>query len=58
VDLSFSPKYQGSIEVIRWQEFVNEAWLRNKATLHVAGLIRSKPTKFAVRNSAPATAAE
>lgn len=57
-DLRFSPKHQGSSEIIRWLDAMNKVWLRNKATLHAAGPIRSKPTKFAVRNSASATAAE
>jgi hypothetical protein len=46
-------QYHGSIEVIQWQDLVNEAWLRNKATLHAAGLSRSKPTTSQVRDSAP-----
>ena len=36
--------YRGSIEVIQWQDLVNDAWMRNRATLHAAGLSRSKPT--------------
>jgi hypothetical protein len=36
--------YRGSIEVIQWQDLVNDAWQRNKATLHAAGLTRSLPT--------------
>jgi hypothetical protein len=31
----------GSIEVIQWQDLVNDAWARNEATLHAAGLRRS-----------------
>lgn len=34
--------YRGSIEVIQWQDLVNDAWARNKATLHAAGLSRSE----------------
>jgi hypothetical protein len=35
-------QYRGSIEVIQWQDLVNDAWQRNKATLFAAGLSRSK----------------
>lgn len=31
----------GSIEVIQWQDLVNDAWSRNEATLNAAGLRRS-----------------
>lgn len=34
-------QYRGSIEVIQWQDLVNDAWQRNKATLFAAGLGRS-----------------
>lgn len=51
-------QYRGSIEVIQWQDLVNDAWMRNKATLHAAGLSRSKPTNFEVRELAPVVAAE
>lgn len=37
-------QYRGSIEVIQWQDLVNDAWMRNNATLVAAGLSRSKPT--------------
>lgn len=37
-------KYSGQIEVIQWQDLINEAWLRNRATLHAAGLSRTRPT--------------
>lgn len=37
-------QYRGSIEVIQWQDLVNDAWMRNNATLRAAGLSRSKPT--------------
>lgn len=39
--------YRGQIEVIQWQDLINDAWLRNRATLQAAGLSRSKltPTK-------------
>jgi hypothetical protein len=51
-------QYKGSIEVIQWQDLVNEAWLRNKAALHAAGLSRSKPSKFEAPDAEPAAAAE
>jgi hypothetical protein len=37
-------QYRGSIEVIQWQDLVNDAWMRNNSTLRAAGLSRSKPT--------------
>lgn len=37
-------QYQGAIEVIQWQDIVNDAWMRNRATLRAAGLSRSKPS--------------
>ncbi|WP_210205458.1 hypothetical protein [Rhodopseudomonas faecalis] len=36
-------QYRGSIEVIQWQDLVNDAWMRNRATLRAAGLSRSRP---------------
>jgi hypothetical protein len=36
-------QYRGSIEVVQWQDLVNDAWQRNQATLHAAGLNRSTP---------------
>jgi hypothetical protein len=36
-------QYRGSIEVVQWQDLVNDAWQRNHATIHAAGLIRSVP---------------
>lgn len=33
-------QYRGSIEVIQWRDLVNDAWARNAATLHAAGLKR------------------
>ncbi|MDV3481144.1 ATP-binding protein [Sphingobium yanoikuyae] len=38
-------EYRGSIEVIQWQDLVNDAWQRNKAMLYAAGLSRAVPTK-------------
>jgi hypothetical protein len=36
--------YRGQIEIIQWQDLINDAWLRNRATLQAAGLTRNKPT--------------
>lgn len=33
--------YRGSIEVIQWEDLVNDAWNRNKASLFAAGLNRA-----------------
>ena len=38
-------EYRGSIEVIQWQDLVNDAWQRNKAMLYAAGLSRAVPTR-------------
>ena len=39
-------EFKGStIEVIQWQDLVNDAWARNVATLHAAGLRRSLKPK-------------
>ncbi len=32
---------RGSIELIQWQDLINDAWKRNQATLHSAGLRRT-----------------
>ena len=32
--------YRGSIEVVQWQDLINDAWLRNQATLQAAGMSR------------------
>lgn len=37
-------QYKGQIEVIQWQDLVNDAWMRNRATLHAAGLSRKRPS--------------
>lgn len=37
-------RYNGQIEVIQWQDLVNDAWMRNRATLHAAGLSRKRAT--------------
>ena len=34
--------YSGQIEVIQWQDLVNDAWMRNRSTLHAAGLSRKR----------------
>lgn len=36
--------YRGQIEVIQWQDLINDAWMRNRATLTAAGLSRNRPT--------------
>jgi hypothetical protein len=38
---ALSNKYSGTIEIIQWQDLINDAWMRNKATLYAAGLSRS-----------------
>ncbi|OAP38434.1 hypothetical protein AU381_22985 [Sinorhizobium glycinis] len=43
---SLDNEFKGStIEVIQWQDLVNDAWARNVATLHAAGLSRSQKSK-------------
>ncbi|API50577.1 hypothetical protein BMW22_02055 [Rhizobium leguminosarum] len=43
---SLDNEFKGStIEVVQWQDLVNDAWARNMATLHAAGLSRSPKTK-------------
>lgn len=39
-------RYNGFIEVIQWQDLVNDAWMRNQATLFAAGLKRSEPIEL------------
>ncbi len=41
---SLRGRYSGQIEVIQWQDLVNDAWMRNRATLHAAGLSRKRAT--------------
>jgi hypothetical protein len=43
---SLRGQYSGQIEVIQWQDLVNDAWMRNRATLHAAGLNRKRPTSL------------
>lgn len=38
--------YRGQIEVVQWQDLVNDAWMRNHATLHAAGLSRKRLTSL------------
>jgi hypothetical protein len=44
--------YRGQIEVIQWQDLINEAWLRNRATLHAAGLSRNRATDLKPKGEA------
>ena len=48
--------YRGQIEVIQWPDLINEAWLRNRATLHAAGLRRNRPTKMQAQPEPPVAA--
>jgi hypothetical protein len=41
---SLKGEYRGQIEVVQWQDLVNDAWMRNRATLHAAGLSRKRLT--------------
>lgn len=36
--------YRGQIEVLQWRDLINDAWMRNRATLTAAGLSRNRPT--------------
>ncbi|MFD1190754.1 hypothetical protein [Phenylobacterium conjunctum] len=45
--------YRGQIEVIQWQDLINDAWLRNRATLHAAGLSRNRPTPLKPKAEPP-----
>ncbi len=36
--------YRGSIEVVQWRDLLNDAWLRNQASISAAGLSRSRET--------------
>jgi len=38
--------YRGSIEVIQWRDLLNDAWLRNQASISAAGLSRNRPTNL------------
>lgn len=41
--------YRGQIEVVQWQDLINDAWMRNRATLHAAGLHRKQLTSFQLK---------
>ncbi|MDQ1157990.1 hypothetical protein QE385_002317 [Sphingomonas sp. SORGH_AS 950] len=43
--------YRGQIEVVQWQDLVNDAWMRNRATLHAAGLSRKRLTPLQTQPS-------
>lgn len=51
-------RYCGQIEVVQWQDLVNEAWLRNRATLSAAGLSRRHLTELKPKIKAPVTVEE
>lgn len=34
--------YRGSIEVVQWRDLINDAWMRNQASISAAGLSRTK----------------
>lgn len=34
--------HRGSINIVQWKDLINDAWLRNQATLNAAGLRRSR----------------
>ncbi len=53
---SLRGQYSGQIEVIQWQDLVNDAWMRNRATLHAAGLSRKRATPLEPKE--PAVEAE
>ncbi len=38
--------YNGQIEVVQWQDLVNDAWMRNRAPLHAGGLSRKRLTSI------------
>jgi hypothetical protein len=43
---SLDNDFKGStIEVVQWQDLVNDAWMRNESTIRAAGLTRRKPIK-------------
>lgn len=45
--------YRGQIEVVQWQDLINDAWMRNRATLTAAGLSRNRPTSMKSKADAP-----
>lgn len=36
--------YRGAIEVVQWRDLLNDAWLRNQASITAAGLSRNRDT--------------
>jgi hypothetical protein len=42
--------YHGQIEVVQWQDLVNDAWMRNRATLQAAGLSRKRATPLSPKS--------
>jgi hypothetical protein len=44
--------YRGQIEVVQWQDLVNDAWMRNSATIHAAGLSRKRLTTLQPKSGA------
>jgi hypothetical protein len=49
--------HRGSITVIQWKDLINDAWMRNQATLNAAGLRRTSQliTEMQERLSTPAS---
>lgn len=47
-----SKAYRGQIKVIQWQNLINDAWMRNRATLAAAGLSRNRPTAMKPKTEA------
>lgn len=41
---SLKGSYRGQMEVVQWQDLVNDAWMRNRATIYAAGLSRKRLT--------------
>jgi len=52
--------HRGSITVIQWKDLINDAWMRNQATLNAAGLRRTSQliTEMQDRLRAPSQNAE
>lgn len=48
---SLKGNYRGQIEVVQWQDLVNDAWARNRATIHSAGLSRKRLTALQPKES-------
>jgi hypothetical protein len=45
--------YRGQIEVVQWQDLINDAWMRNRATLTAAGLTRNRPMTLKAKCEPP-----